>query len=68
MPIPDYQTLMPPLLKRAANKDIRVPEIESQIAEEFGLSEKERDQMLPSGRQKVLHKRIDEDFFSEEDS
>jgi restriction system protein len=58
MPIPDYQTLMLPLLKKAANKDIRVPEIEDQIADEFGLSLQERSQMLPSGRQKVLHNRL----------
>jgi restriction system protein len=58
MTIPDYQTLMLPVLKRAAEKDIRVPEIEEAIAEEFGLSPAERDQLLPSGRQKVLHNRL----------
>ena len=58
MTIPDYQTLMLPLLKRAEKKDIRVPEIEEEIAKEFGLSTIERDQLLPSGRQKVLHNRL----------
>jgi len=58
MGIPDYQTLMLPLLKRAENKGIRVPEIEQQIADEFSLTPKERDQLLPSGRQKVLHNRL----------
>ena len=29
MTIPDYQTLMLPVLKKAAQKDIRVPEIEN---------------------------------------
>jgi restriction system protein len=58
MTIPDYQTLMLPLLRRAENKGIRVPEIDKQIADEFGLTAKERDQLLPSGRQKVLHNRL----------
>lgn len=58
MPIPDYQTLMLPVLKLAEKKDTRVPEIEPQIAQQFGLTQPERDQMLPSGRQKVLHNRL----------
>lgn len=58
MTIPDYQTLMLPVLRHAEKKDIRVPEIEGQIAQEFGLSTAERDQLLPSGRQKVLHNRL----------
>src|SRR5262245_55712367 len=58
MAIPDYQSLMLPVLKHAAHKDIRVPEIENQIADDFGLTSEERDQMLPSGRQKVLHNRM----------
>jgi restriction system protein len=58
MPIPDYQTLMLPLLKHSQNKETRVPEIEPKIADEFGLSQPDRDQMLPSGRQKVIHNRL----------
>lgn len=58
MPIPDYQSLMLPLLKHAAHGETRVPEVEDQIADEFGLTTEERNQLLPSGRQKVLHNRI----------
>ena len=58
MAIPDYQTLMLPLLKRAASKLIRVPEVDKEIADEFGLTPEEQDQMLPSGRQRVLHNLI----------
>jgi len=57
MPIPDYQTLMLPLLKRAAISETRVLEAEKQLGEEFGLSAEERAQLLPSGRQRVLHNR-----------
>jgi restriction system protein len=58
MTIPDYQTLMLPLLRTAENKDIRVPEIEAEIADRFGLDQKERDQLLPSGRQRILSNRL----------
>lgn len=58
MPVPDFQTLMLPVLKHAAPGETRVPDVEAQIADEFGLTQPERDQMLPSGRQKVLHNRI----------
>lgn len=55
--IPDYQTLMLPLLKRGALGEIRILEAEKQLADEFGLTPAERDQLLPSGKQRVLHNR-----------
>lgn len=58
MPIPDYQALMLPVLTQAAKGETRVPDVEQKIADEFGLTATERDQLLPSGRQKVLHNRI----------
>jgi restriction system protein len=58
MPIPDYQTLMLPVLKLAAGGETRVPDVAERIAEEFGLSQAEREQMLPSGRQRLLHNRV----------
>src|SRR3979411_2961348 len=57
MSIPDYQTLMLPLLKRSALGEMRVLEAEKQMAEEFGLTQEERAQLLPSGKQRVLHNR-----------
>lgn len=58
MTIPDYQTLMLPLLRRAATAEIRVPEIRDSIAGEFNLSAQEREEMLKSGTQRVLDNRI----------
>jgi restriction system protein len=49
---------MLPLLRHAAQGETRVPDVEEKIADEFGLTREERDQLLPSGRQKVLHNRI----------
>lgn len=58
MPIPDYQSLMLPVLKHAARGETRVPEVAEKIADELGLTREERDEMLPSARQKLLHNRI----------
>ena len=58
MTVPDYQKLMLPVLRAAAGGETRVPEASQQIADAFYLSPTERDAMLPSGRQRVLHNRI----------
>ena len=58
MPIPDYQTLMLPVLRLAAEGETRVPDIAERIAAEFGLTAAEREQLLPSGRQRLLHNRV----------
>ena len=57
MAIPDYQTLMLPLLKRVAIGEMRVLEAEKKMGDEFGLTPEERAQLLPSGKQRVLHNR-----------
>lgn len=58
MPIPDYQALMLPVLREAAAGETRVPVAAERIADQLGLSEEEREEMLPSGRQRVLHNRL----------
>lgn len=58
MAIPDYQALMLPVLRLAATGATRVPDAAAAIADQLGLSEAEREEMLPSGRQRVLHNRI----------
>lgn len=58
MAIPDYQSLMLPVLQLAANGETRVPVAAAAIANQFRLSEEERDELLPSGRQRILHNRI----------
>lgn len=49
---------MLPLPKLAAIGKTSVPSIADQLAGEFRLSEAERDQILPSGRQSVFHNRL----------
>lgn len=58
MPIPDYQSLMLPVLTIAAEGETRVPTASTRIADQLGLSEEEREEMLPSGAQRLLHNRI----------
>lgn len=58
MAIPDYQTLMLPVLQLANEGEQRVADVVDLLADRLGLSEEERQKLLPSGRQRVLHNRI----------
>lgn len=58
MAIPDYQTLMLPVLRLAAIGEQCVADAAERIADDLGLSPDEREEMLPSGRQRRLHNRI----------
>ena len=58
MTIPDYQTLMLPVLRLASAGPTRVPDVATRIANDLGLSPEEREQRLSSGRPSVLHNRI----------
>jgi hypothetical protein len=58
MAIPDYLTLMLPVLRLAAKGEQRVADVADRVADDFGLSAEERETLLPSGRQRVLNNRI----------
>lgn len=59
MPIPDYQTLMLPLLKLAGDGLTHSKrEAVSVLAEQFGLTADERKELLPSGNQEVFDNRV----------
>ncbi len=58
MPIPDYQTLMLPVLRLAAEGETRVADVAERVADDLGLTQEEREALLPSGRQRVLINRI----------
>lgn len=49
---------MLPLLNIAAEGQKRVADVEERIADDFGLTRDERQELLPSGRQRILHNRI----------
>jgi restriction system protein len=58
MAIPDYQILMLPVLTIAGEGEQRVPTAAQVIADRLGLSEEDREEMLPSGKQRVPHNRV----------
>lgn len=59
MAVPDYQSLMLPLLKYAGDrKEHRIRDAVEELAEEFRLSEEERKELLPSGQQAVFTNRV----------
>lgn len=52
MPVPDFQTIMLPLLRNAADgREHTSSEARDSLAKEFALSDEEKNQLLPSGRQ-----------------
>jgi restriction system protein len=60
MAIPDYQSAMLPLLKRAAgaSEPVSMMELMPVLAADFGLSEDEIAERLPSGAMGVFHNRL----------
>ena len=59
MPIPDYQTVMLPLLKFCDDKqEHSIREATNIISDEFNLSEEERLEKLPSGTQPIMANRV----------
>jgi restriction system protein len=59
MAIPDYQTLMLPLLKVAADGKVHAKrDALHELAQRFELTEEERKELLPSGNQAVFDNRI----------
>ncbi|MGA8553536.1 MAG: winged helix-turn-helix domain-containing protein, partial [Candidatus Acidiferrales bacterium] len=59
MPIPDYQTLMLPLLKIAGDgKEHHIRDAINSLAAQFGLTDEERKELLPSGVDRVFNNRI----------
>ena len=59
MALPDYEMCMLPLLTALADGNVHtVRELSNQMSDHFGLTEHEREQLLPSGHQSVIHNRV----------
>ncbi|NJO34812.1 MAG: restriction endonuclease [Rhodospirillales bacterium] len=58
MAVPDFQTLMLPVLRLAAASETRVAECATRIADEFHMSEADIAELLPSGKQTRLKNRL----------
>ncbi len=59
MPIPDFQSIMLPLLRLLEDgQEHSLREAIAHLQEEFGLSEEERKQLLPSGQELTFRNRV----------
>ncbi|MCX8133316.1 MAG: hypothetical protein N3D18_05040 [Roseococcus sp.] len=58
MAIPDFQTLMLPVLQELTEGPVRASELIGRMAAAFRLTDEERARLLPSGRQAVINNRV----------
>ncbi|KAB5626243.1 restriction endonuclease [Pseudomonas sp. S44] len=59
MPIPDFQTIMRPILAIVADRaPLTLSDLREHVANEFNLTEEERTERLPSGKQTVINNRV----------
>lgn len=58
MPVPDYQTLMLPVLSAAADGEVRIGYAVERLADQLGLTSEERAELLPSGKQTLFSNRV----------
>jgi len=56
--IPDFQSLMLPVLRLAEKEVVQIHEAIAALAEEFNLSPEEREKLLPSGNARIFHDRF----------
>ena len=58
MTVPDFQTLMLPLLDSLVNGEKATREVIDLLADRYHLTSDDREQLLPSGRQRTLDNRV----------
>ncbi|HKI55261.1 MAG TPA: winged helix-turn-helix domain-containing protein, partial [Anaerolineales bacterium] len=59
MPIPDFQTIMLPLLHIASDgEEHSIHEATESLARQFSLSEEDESKLLPSGQQPIFYNRV----------
>lgn len=56
--IPDYQALMRPVLECAASGEVRISDVVDRLADKFQLTDEERNELLPSGKQTRFSNRV----------
>jgi restriction system protein len=58
MPVPNFQSLMLPVLKTAAQGEVKFSAVISLLAKSLGLSQEDISELVPSGKQTVLANRV----------
>jgi restriction system protein len=64
MPIPDYQTLMLPVLTEANEGEHRLSGIVQSLSTKLGLTDSEIAELLPSGKQTIFVNRVGSPLYS----
>jgi restriction system protein len=58
MAVPDYQSLMLPVLVASSKGEVRIGDVVNQLADQLKLSPEERAELLPSGKQTLFSNRV----------
>jgi restriction system protein len=58
MPIPDFQTLMLPVLRSSANGEVKISDVVDKVGVELQLTDEELSELLPSGKQTKFANRV----------
>jgi restriction system protein len=58
MAIPDFQTLMLPVLRSSEMGEVKISDVVQSLADKFQLTEDERSELLPSGKQTTFANRV----------
>lgn len=58
MAVPDYQSLMLPVLSISTNDEVRFRDIVDQLADQLALTPEDRGELLPSGKQTIFNNRV----------
>ncbi len=59
MPVPDFQTIMLPLLRCVSDgQEHSIQELLDSLGEEFSLTQEDLDALLPSGKQTIFYNRV----------
>jgi restriction system protein len=58
MAIPDFQSLMLPVLIAASKGEVRIQDVVNSVGADLGLSQDEMTELLPSGNQSIFANRI----------
>ncbi len=56
MSIPDYQTLMLSVLKKAATGEVKISTVVEELSNEMGLTDDEKAELLPTASYVEMHK------------
>lgn len=58
MAIPDFQSLMLPVLKASANGEVKIGDVVLSLGTSLGLSDQDLSELLPSGKQTTFANRV----------